>query len=92
MIVILYPKSGPEIRDPIDECMLHFFSLLAPRLKTDVVTLHDFQLSPARRPKILVQTAGHVSGAATFYQPKVSLAMTMTMSMFHNLICRIIRS
>ena len=64
--------TGPELRDPIDECMLHYFSLLAPRLNTDVVTLHDFQLSPARRPKILVQTAGHVSGAATFYQPKVS--------------------
>ena len=56
--------------------MLHYFSLLAPRLNTDVVTLHDFQLSPARRPKVLVQTAGHVSGAATFYQPKVSLAQT----------------
>ena len=64
--------SSPELRDPIDECMLHYFSLLAPRLDPAPVTLHDFQLSPARRPKILVQTAGHVSGAATFYQPKVS--------------------
>jgi hypothetical protein len=28
--------------------------------------LHDFQLEPNRRPKILVQTAGHVSGAVRY--------------------------
>lgn len=31
--------------------------------------MHDFEMRPGtRRPKILVQTAGHVSGAAYFYQ------------------------
>jgi len=30
--------------------------------------IHDFELGPSRRPKVLVQTAGHVSGAVRFYQ------------------------
>lgn len=31
--------------------------------------LHDFEMRPgSRRPKVLVQTAGHVSGAVYFYQ------------------------
>ena len=32
--------------------------------------IHDFELSPSRRPKILVQTAGHVAGATYYYQRK----------------------
>ena len=37
----------------------------------DTEILHDFDLDPAtRRPKILVQTAGHVSGATFYYQRK----------------------
>lgn len=33
--------------------------------------LHDFEMRPgSRRPKVLVQTAGHVSGAVYFYQKK----------------------
>ena len=35
-----------------------------------ISTLHDFQLSPSRRPRILVQTAGHVAGAVRFYKPE----------------------
>ena len=57
-----------SLQDPVDQCMLHYFSRLET-LAPAVVTLHDFQLSPSRRPKILVQTAGHVSGAVTFYKP-----------------------
>lgn len=38
--------------------------------KDDVESIHDFELLPSRRPKILVQTAGHVSGAAFYYQRK----------------------
>ena len=57
------------LHDPIDECMLHYFSLVTSR-HANTVTLHDFQLSPSRRPKVLVQTAGHVSGAVRFYQPE----------------------
>lgn len=36
----------------------------------DIEAIHDFELLPSRRPKILVQTAGHVSGAAYYYQRK----------------------
>ena len=36
----------------------------------DVETIHDFEMTPMRRPKVLVQTAGHVSGAAYYYQRK----------------------
>ena len=28
----------------------------------EMESLHDFQLTPQRRPRILVQTAGHVAG------------------------------
>ena len=56
------------LQDPVDQCMLHYFSRLES-LAPAMVSLHDFQLSPSRRPKILVQTAGHVSGAVTFYKP-----------------------
>ena len=34
----------------------------------DVTVLHDFQLNPNRRPKVLVQTAAHVAGAVKFFQ------------------------
>lgn len=34
----------------------------------DLKFIHDFEMHPNRRPKVLVQTAGHVSGAAYYYQ------------------------
>ena len=58
-------------RDPLDECMLYQFSQISSKLVDrfgPVETLHDFELAPNRRPKILVQTAGHVSGAVRFYR------------------------
>ena len=39
-------------------------------LDPDVQCFHDFELGPNRRPKVLVQTAGHVAGAVRFYQEK----------------------
>ncbi|EGT53655.1 hypothetical protein CAEBREN_24304 [Caenorhabditis brenneri] len=32
--------------------------------------LHDYSMTPQRRPKILMQTCGHVAGAAFYYQPR----------------------
>ncbi|CAI5442007.1 unnamed protein product [Caenorhabditis angaria] len=32
--------------------------------------LHDYSLTPQRRPRILMQTCGHVAGAAYYYQPR----------------------
>jgi len=62
--------NAVEMRDPIDQCMLHYFSK-AEQFMSDIeiVSLHDFQLDSKRRPRILVQTAGHVSGAVRFYKP-----------------------
>ena len=47
-------------------CIYTYFQKF-PGMHIDV--LHDFEMRPGtRKPKILVQTAGHVSGAAYFYQ------------------------
>jgi len=61
----LSSQSRTGLHDPIDECMLHYFSKVHEQFPS-VSTMHDFQLSPSRRPKVLVQTAGHVSGAVRF--------------------------
>ena len=34
----------------------------------DIEVLYDYELNHNRRPKVLVQTAGHVSGAVTYIQ------------------------
>lgn len=59
--------------DTLDQCMKHVFSLLAAYVTSkcpdeDVLCMHDFELAPNRRPKVLVQTAGHVSGIVRLYQ------------------------
>ena len=51
--------------DLLDQCMIKVLGTLKSRLEavdSQVLLMHDFELSPARRPKVLVQTAGHVSG------------------------------
>uniref|UniRef100_H3B573 Cyanocobalamin reductase / alkylcobalamin dealkylase n=1 Tax=Latimeria chalumnae TaxID=7897 RepID=H3B573_LATCH len=58
-----------NIRDPIDECVAYYFSLARenfPDEKVDI--MYDYDLLPNRRPKVLVQTAAHVAGAAYYYQ------------------------
>ena len=40
---------------------------LFPELR-NVAVMHDFELLPNRRPKILAQTAAHVSGAVRLFQ------------------------
>ncbi|VDK45207.1 unnamed protein product [Anisakis simplex] len=36
---------------------------------SSLVAVHDFELLPNRRPKIMMTTSGHVSGAVFFYHP-----------------------
>ena len=51
--------------DLLDQCMIKVLGALRSQLEkmdSQVILMHDFELSPARRPKVLVQTAGHVSG------------------------------
>lgn len=56
--------------DPLDETMKFMFRLISKELEAqgyDVESYHDFDLYPNRRPKVLVQTAAHVSGAAEYF-------------------------
>ncbi|XP_060081184.1 cyanocobalamin reductase / alkylcobalamin dealkylase-like [Ylistrum balloti] len=59
------------IKDPIDECVAHHFKLVKENFPAiEIEAIHDFELDLNRRPKILVQTAGHVAGAVFYYQRK----------------------
>ena len=58
-------------RDPLDECMSRTMATVKEQLIPDqqnVAVMHDFELLPNRRPKILAQTAAHVSGAVRLFQ------------------------
>ncbi|KAF2359873.1 Methylmalonic aciduria and homocystinuria type C family [Trinorchestia longiramus] len=62
-------SSSVPLSDPLDKCMKALFKEmtdLLPELKVDVI--HDFDMTPMRRPKILVQTVGHISGAVYMYR------------------------
>lgn len=54
-------------RDPLDLCMIQTMQHVTNRFPS-VKILHDFELRPNRRPKVLVQTAAHVSGSVTFFR------------------------
>lgn len=58
-----------NLQDPLDQCMRSCLSQVEPLFPDfDVELIHDFELTPMRRPKVLMQTAGHVSGAARLFQ------------------------
>ncbi|XP_780527.3 methylmalonic aciduria and homocystinuria type C protein homolog [Strongylocentrotus purpuratus] len=64
-------QSVIENRDPIDSCVAEQLLRAKEALKPDheVDIIQDFEMHPVtRRPKLLVQTAGHVSGAAFYYK------------------------
>ena len=45
-----------------------FLVLLQSMPENGIECIHDFELHHSRRPKVLVQTAGHVASAAYYYQ------------------------
>ena len=55
----IYQSKKKEFEDM--KCQLEKFD-------KEIQKFHDYQLHANRRPKVLVQTAGHVSGAVRFYQ------------------------
>ncbi|XP_050689319.1 cyanocobalamin reductase / alkylcobalamin dealkylase-like isoform X2 [Eriocheir sinensis] len=62
-------------QDPVDQCMVRHFSAVKSNYpELDIETIHDFETTPNKRPRVLVQTAGHVSGAVRYYQRKDLLA------------------
>ena len=63
------PNFHPESMDPLDQCLKNTFEELAKLFPgQEIEKIQDFELHPNRRPKVLVQTAGHVAGAARYYQ------------------------
>ena len=56
-------------QDPLDQCMRDVFQNIIKSFPDCAITcIHDYEVHPNRRPKILVQTAGHVSAAAYYYR------------------------
>lgn len=67
----IWSSLNKIVMDPLDQCMKKVFNdlkTLVQEIDPEVQCFHDFEIGPNRRPKILVQTAGHVSGAVRFYQ------------------------
>lgn len=57
------------IFDPLDRCMKHYFQKIRSRFPTHrLQIIQDFEMDASHRPKVLVQTAGHVAGAVRYYQ------------------------
>ncbi|GFY61864.1 methylmalonic aciduria and homocystinuria type C protein homolog, partial [Trichonephila inaurata madagascariensis] len=58
------------LKDPIDECMQFYLSRITELFSNyDIKVVHDFELHPNRRPKIVMQSVAHASGAAYLYHP-----------------------
>lgn len=56
-------------QDPIDEFVTQMFVKVKNEFpELEIEAIHDFEVHPNRRPKVLVQTAAHAAGAAYFYQ------------------------
>lgn len=56
-------------QDPLDQCMKDVFGNIKKELcEFSIECIHDYEVHPNRRPKLLVQTVGHVSGAAYYYR------------------------
>lgn len=65
------PDNSPSQLDPLDQCIRNKMTQLKEQTfsQFSVDMFQDFELHPlSRRPKVLVQTAGHVAGAARYYQ------------------------
>eukprot|EP00096_Caligus_rogercresseyi_P014824 TRINITY_DN7313_c0_g1_i1.p1 TRINITY_DN7313_c0_g1~~TRINITY_DN7313_c0_g1_i1.p1 ORF type:complete len:248 (-),score=53.19 TRINITY_DN7313_c0_g1_i1:842-1558(-) len=58
------------LSDPLDTCLKRSVQKVLTECFSSLpcVFYHDFDLQPNRRPKLLVQTAGHVSGAVRLYR------------------------
>ncbi|XP_023218050.1 methylmalonic aciduria and homocystinuria type C protein homolog [Centruroides sculpturatus] len=55
--------------NPIDECTVYYLDRIKQVFPdTEIDIKYDFELHMGRRPKVLMQTAAHVSGAAYYYR------------------------
>ena len=59
------------VNDPVDSCVAYHVTCFQNYFSDiDMIVMYDYELLPNRRPKVLVQTAAHASGAAFYYQKK----------------------
>ncbi len=55
--------------DPLDQCLSDFLKQVRRNLgESGVEIIQDFEMDGMRRPKVIMQSAGHVAGAAFYYQ------------------------
>ena len=71
-IPFLEKKVDPSnTRDPLDQAIdnhFHNIDTILPGEISRIKIMYDFELQPNRAPKVLMQTAGHISGATYYYQ------------------------
>ena len=71
-IPFLQTKIDPtNTRDPLDQAVQHKINEISNIIPVELRKLqlmYDFELQPNRAPRVLMQTAGHISGAAFYYQ------------------------
>ncbi|CAG0893763.1 unnamed protein product [Cyprideis torosa] len=67
----LHYSLNLEERDPLDQSLrLALRSVISNGAfsECEIELIHDFELDARRRPRMLMQTVGHVSGAAFYYR------------------------
>ncbi|KAH9367110.1 hypothetical protein HPB48_014752 [Haemaphysalis longicornis] len=61
-------NRNSSVKDPYDQCMTACFSRVKEAFAGErLEVIQDFELHPSRRPKVIMQTAGHIAGAVHYY-------------------------
>lgn len=61
-------NRNSSVKDPYDQCMTACFARVKQAFAGEQLELiQDFELHPNRRPKVIMQTAGHIAGAVHYY-------------------------
>ncbi|CAB3404368.1 unnamed protein product [Caenorhabditis bovis] len=65
----LAENCSSPIQEFLNDRLQRCLDKISP-IENDIVVMHDYSMTPQRRPLILMQTCGHVAGAAFYYQPR----------------------
>lgn len=61
-------NRNSSVKDPYDQCMGACFARVKQAFPGEALeVIQDFELHSNRRPKVIMQTAGHVAGAVHYY-------------------------
>lgn len=67
-------QNKSTTKDAVDRCISFYITQCVESLNKSLGikahVMYDYEMLPSRKPKVLVQTAAHVSGAAFYYQRK----------------------